>query len=338
MKNVTEQELLLEAADWFDRQDELCPQELQRFVTWLEQPGHLTAYQRICRAMGAPELAQAIAMSKASKVNEDTKVVSLLSETETPATKQRKQFGPKSWWMMAASFAALALLLMALHPDRNMTSPHVAERQSPATQTLIAQVARPSSQILSDGSQVHLNARSELHFSETALRRNATLTQGQAYFDVARDESRPFVIDAGLARIQVLGTSFDVDRLEDSVWVTVYSGHVQVQQQQTYDLFPGQRIGVFSNGQVVQQQHGNSQLPDWRMGWLDVQQESMAQVLTRLERYLDKPVILKDPQLKQLEVSGRFALTRPQDALHMLAQANALRLVEQADHYYLSSR
>src|SRR5262249_28159705 len=73
---------------------------------------------------------------------------------------------------------------------------------------------------LADGSQVTLNTRTAVEDVSTANARGVRLKHGEAFFDVARDPARPFTVDAGPARIRVLGTHFNV-RLLDSGAVAV---------------------------------------------------------------------------------------------------------------------
>jgi len=88
--------------------------------------------------------------------------------------------------------------------------------------------------LLDDGSEVTLNHDSRLRYSmasEQSIRK--VILQGEAFFDVAHDTSKPFVIDVGLAQVEVLGTSFNVDAYKDrsAIEVSVYSGLVSMSIQ-----------------------------------------------------------------------------------------------------------
>jgi transmembrane sensor len=84
---------------------------------------------------------------------------------------------------------------------------------------------------LPDGSVVTLNRNSALTYHETWFGKNrqVKLTNGETFFEVRRDEERPFVIEAGKSKITVLGTSFHVRQEEGSTEVIVASGSVRVQ-------------------------------------------------------------------------------------------------------------
>jgi transmembrane sensor len=81
---------------------------------------------------------------------------------------------------------------------------------------------------LDDGSTVWLNGDSRLRVDFTAPTRRVVLERGEAFFKVAHDTSRPFVVDAESQRITVTGTQFDVRRAPESVEVSVTEGHVNV--------------------------------------------------------------------------------------------------------------
>ncbi|MEO1082741.1 MAG: FecR domain-containing protein [Acidobacteriota bacterium] len=81
---------------------------------------------------------------------------------------------------------------------------------------------------LADGSRLHLNVSTRLEVSLHGAVRNVQLVQGQAFFDVASDPSRPFVVTAGDKKITVLGTKFDVLLRGEDTRVTVIEGRVAV--------------------------------------------------------------------------------------------------------------
>jgi|GEM_PF-845606 len=104
---------------------------------------------------------------------------------------------------------------------------------------------------LADGSTITLNAGSTLKYDvdEISGERNVKL-RGEAFFEIARDPDRPFIIDAGAAVVQVLGTSFNVRAYEDNavVEVTVSTGLVSMAAKSKMDqmilLNPG-NAGIY---------------------------------------------------------------------------------------------
>lgn len=81
---------------------------------------------------------------------------------------------------------------------------------------------------LRDGSSIYLDANTDLRVRYRGNQRLVELLRGQAIFDVRSAPDRPFVVEAGLGRITVLGTRFAVNRLEQSLRISVDHGRVQV--------------------------------------------------------------------------------------------------------------
>lgn len=97
--------------------------------------------------------------------------------------------------------------------------------------TQVVAKAEPMEILLEDGTKVWLNRDSKLRYKKQFSEHSREITlSGEGWFDVARDTSRPFVIDAGLAMVEVLGTSFNVNAYKEnpSVEITVESGIVAV--------------------------------------------------------------------------------------------------------------
>ena len=87
----------------------------------------------------------------------------------------------------------------------------------------------PVEVVLEDGTRVRLNRNSSFRYSETFdQEERRVFLSGEAWFDVARDSSKPFVVDAGTALVEVLGTSFNVNayRKNPTVEITVQTGMV----------------------------------------------------------------------------------------------------------------
>lgn len=81
---------------------------------------------------------------------------------------------------------------------------------------------------LPDGSRVTLDADSALNVRLTRARRSLTLSRGEAYFQVAKDRSRPFTVQAGATQVTAVGTAFNVRMSENRTVVAVVEGKVEV--------------------------------------------------------------------------------------------------------------
>lgn len=195
-------------------------------------------------------------------------------------------------------------------------------------------------QPLPDGSQLVLDAASGAEVAYAADRRTVRLLVGSAFFDVARDTGRPFVVDTALARITVLGTRFSVElddagaRRPGAVTVAVEHGHVRVQGLQPgaaqAELRVGDRWSLEPGGaapQLVRARDGAA--PDdvapWRDGWLDFRGTPLAAAMRRLARYHARPIQV-DRAVARLPVLGRVQIAEAMAWLRLLPASLPVRV------------
>lgn len=164
---------------------------------------------------------------------------------------------------------------------------------------------------LADGSQVALDSRSEVKVQYSAHARELTLTKGQARFDVAHDIERPFTVTADGHKVIATGTSFNVDLFGPSVLVTLIEGRVVVASKietpiPRITLDAGEQV-VFSPKAPPSVARVNlGQATAWENGEIVSDNDSLATVVARINRYAQHAVIIGDPQTGELRISGVF--------------------------------
>lgn len=298
------------AADWVDREGEMSESERQTFERWYADADNRAAYQRIAGSM--------------NWITQDGVSQAFEPGATTPASARRR-----SWIVPSAMAASLLLasgfwLLKPFVPS----TPEAPVAQAPVEESLRLESTRGErrSEVLQDGSQLVLNAQSEVQVSLSPRERRVSLNRGQVFFNVARDEQRLFVVNAGEAQVLVLGTRFDVDRTSARTTIAVYEGSVNVQADRSVVLHGGEQISLADGrlGRVETRALGTS--PAWRSGWIDVSEEPLAQVVGHLQRYLERDVLIPEGALAEQPVSGRFSLDRPLESLQLLADAHGLSL------------
>ncbi|MBX2842588.1 MAG: FecR domain-containing protein [Flammeovirgaceae bacterium] len=165
---------------------------------------------------------------------------------------------------------------------------------------------------LSDGSFIHMNADSRLSFPFRFEGKNREVSMaGEAYFDIERDESRPFIINTEKVKIKVLGTSFNVKAYkgENEVSVSVESGRVLVSEisenPQQYELTVNQKLiyNLVSKSFQVVNEDLLADL-DWRKGILKFNQTSFREIEKTLERWYGIDLIVEDPAIYQKKIRG----------------------------------
>ena len=179
---------------------------------------------------------------------------------------------------------------------------------------------------LADGSVVTLGPDSTLaiHFSED--RREIALLDGMAFFDVARDPSRPFSVLAGSVSATAIGTAFDVSSDGGYVTVSVDQGIVQVRGPNAA-VGPGERLNAGdwitldpSAHKLARGVRDASQIAAWRDGMVIADGETVATMVARIARWQPGHVVIADPFLGSRIVSGVFDLSNPVRALEAVVR------------------
>lgn len=155
-------------------------------------------------------------------------------------------------------------------------------------------------------------------------RRSLRLLQGEAYFDVAHDPARPFVVDAGGLEIEVLGTAFDVMVDSESTRVSLERGLVTAspsgkEASAERRLTPGKALVFDRDAQdMTTSDIDAASIGAWRQGRLHVVNATISSVVERIQRYHPAWISLPDPVLGSQRVTGIYDLTAPDEALGAL--------------------
>lgn len=184
---------------------------------------------------------------------------------------------------------------------------------------------------LSDGSIMQLNASSAVAYDFDATRRTIRLLRGQAFFEVAKDRSRPFVVEAGDARVTALGTAFDVRIGAQDTDVTVTESTVLLEPG------TGGQDGVrVTQGQqgTLDRSTGKAQVRDvdgivalaWRRGQLAVDNAPLSLVVEEMNRHFAGRIMLVGNDVAHRRVSGTIAVADTGAALSFIEQALRLRV------------
>ena len=172
---------------------------------------------------------------------------------------------------------------------------------------------------LPDGSKIYLNRNSELSYNKNLGQssRNVTL-KGEALFDIKRDPSKPFIIDAGKARVKVLGTSFSVltNNFNNAVEVFVKTGSVMVSDNsgtQNLVLGPG-FIGTMDSKSFTKAVNENPNYLSWNTDTLVYEGKNLDVVFADLKKVYDIDVVADDPEILNETITTRF-FNQPQDTI-----------------------
>lgn len=182
---------------------------------------------------------------------------------------------------------------------------------SPARALIVTTKGQRLTAPLPDGSQVTLAPLSRVRLDFTDRQRGLTLEAGQAYFDVAHDRDRPFVVEAGARQITATGTRFQItlsDKDADAE-VVLEQGEVIVSSHDgsfgpVLRLAPGQRLSAVKQARVEPVDVEASTA--WRVGRLVVRDRPLDEVVAAFNRYSGDRLVLGDTALGEHRISGSF--------------------------------
>ena len=163
---------------------------------------------------------------------------------------------------------------------------------------------------LSDGSQVRLDTRTRLRvrFSKTA--RTIELERGQAFFTVAHDAARPFLVDAGDTEVRAVGTRFDVRRDHQDVRVVLVQGVVEVRDETAPSSPPvrlqaGEELTPEATG-MTRRLADVEAATGWTQGRIVLRSVPLSQAVAEVNRYSRDQLELEPGPIGATEVSGVF--------------------------------
>lgn len=173
---------------------------------------------------------------------------------------------------------------------------------------------------LEDGSVVWLNTATALSVDYTSTERRLTLHAGEAFFEVAKNKARPFIVASQGGEARAVGTAYTVRRRGALSDVVVTGGIVEVRSgSETIRLTAGQQVaygdGILGSFRVADGEVATG----WTRGKLIFNQRPLGEVAAELERYQYGKVVVRGDRLKRLEVTGVFDLDDPKALLRTIA-------------------
>ncbi|MCB9059385.1 MAG: FecR domain-containing protein [Calditrichae bacterium] len=195
--------------------------------------------------------------------------------------------------------------------------------------------------ILPDKSSVRLNAESEIHYAadfKGDVRK--VILKGEAYFSVTKS-TKPFVIQTGNAEITVLGTAFDVFSRYDRTEVIVTEGKVRLspnrEDYKPLNLTANQKGIINDKGVPDSLQNVDA---EYMIGWLDnrfvFHKTPLSEAIDELQRRFDAQIIVTDPEIKIMTMSGSYAANDVDATLQSFCLALNLKLSRNNNSYIIS--
>lgn len=312
------------AAEWIarrDNDDNWTHQQQCDLDAWLnESTAHRVAYLRLNAAW-----------QRADRLRALRNAASLVRPFPV-ATAVRQRAPTRAVWGSRV-VACVAVLSTSLLLDGGLH-----RRASP--QLFSTPIGARESVSLEDGSKLTLNTSTRLRARIDANERVLWLDEGEAYFDIARDATRPFLIIAGNRRVTVVGTKFSLRLEGDRLKVDVIEGRVQVQSKvSSPTLLSGGETAIEDGSSVLVSRRTERQsqaATSWLEGRLVFDQVTMNEAAAQFNRYNRKKLVIADPAAANVQIGGTFE-TGNVEGFARLVQAGLGLAVEFHDDRILMS-
>lgn len=331
-----------EAAAWLLRRDspDWSAQDQAALEAWLQtSPSHQVAYVRLrCAWSKAGRLNSVSGAFTGGKVPARGEIKRLpffrAKQTTGTAPASRRLPSTRARAAIAAAFVIGSLLI----------SVELWLARDEAFQTPVGGL---TSVPMKDGSRVILNTASRLSIHVDDSLRSVNLTRGEAFFDVAKDPHRPFVVNAGNRRIVAVGTQFSVRTSEDGVRVTVSEGLVRVEEgtasrhRTLAHVSAGQIVSLptEAQAQIHVRQESLERVErslSWRSGFIMLRSTPLPEAVAEFNRYNTHQLVIADDSLADVLVGGSFKANNIDGFVRLLTEGFRVRATTEGDHTVLT--
>lgn len=332
------------------RDDNVSVEEIAAWQNWLAQsPTHTRAYERVEKTWQAAAdvdlsgLEPTLAEIADDTYMGDTSVADSqhvrLKTTSANSSSRPQEVAHRSadinlhrpmWAAGAAAMAAatvffvLAVLPKLFTGDSHQQTNDYPDAGRQIVATIVTAKAEHRTANLFDGSEVAVGAASQISVDFSQKERRVELTSGEAYFDVAHDPQRPFIVSTPLGDVTAVGTAFNVRMAGNRVVVTVTEGKVDVRpaslelsnssaQPPTNPRSVASAVRVEAGSAFTIARHNNVVTPmavvpaldvSWQDQRLVYRSEPLLYVIADINRYTPGRIELEDPAVGQLLYSG----------------------------------
>lgn len=310
------------AASWLAQLDggDLSEADMAAFREWLNRcPEHRETLRRMARVWSGLDAIIEARLEKTLALAEAGRPAGLASSLA------------RLYPARAALAAAASLFLVVLSAFILAADPFSPE---PRKAVYAAAIGEQRDMRLEDGSVVRLNTGSSIEVDYSPEERSVRLLEGEAWFDVAHNAKRPFVVYAGEGAVRAVGTSFAVRKRDNIVDVTVTAGRVILANLKQDDekapspyplatLEAGQQASFDERVESVESLDAAEveRKLAWRDGYLRFDGEPLSEVVNEISRYTTVTIVIEDPALQDLRIGGYFQTGDVNTMLDVLRQS-----------------
>jgi transmembrane sensor len=207
---------------------------------------------------------------------------------------------------------------------------------------------------LDDGTRISLNSGTRVRIAYSDSQRRVELEHGEAYFEVASNPARPFIVAAGLREVIALGTVFVIRYDKTQTAVTLFEGKVAVlpvaaesssqdtpaavrsgEPDRELILAPGERVTFNPSDSLKLDSPRMEAIAAWRRGEVILDKTPLAEAIAELNRYDKVQLVIDDPGIAALPISGIYQAGDSKGFARAMAKLYDLELAEQSSQIHL---
>lgn len=245
-----------------------------------------------------------------------------------------KQLITSNWYQLFTKVAAILVIpLLALtayllinQKESLVTSQTVASAISPTREIYTKPGTRTKIE-LSDGTMVWLNDGTIFRYPEQFTQNNRQVfVDGQAYFEVKSNPKSPFIINNPMMTTTVTGTHFNLNAYSKDGFfeATLLEGKIELSRKDgKNNLIPGERVQFDTITNKWQKNYDMNTLAStaWINGKLIIQNERLGVAIKKISRWYNVEMVLRDPDLNNLLITGTFENEKLDQTLKLIALA-----------------
>lgn len=187
-------------------------------------------------------------------------------------------------------------------------------KQESSLQSIYVPSGSRSSVTLSDGTLVWLNSNTSFKYPTTFASENRIVElDGEAYFEVTKNEKKSFIVKTGKYNVEVLGTTFNVEAYanEPTFKTGLFTGKVklykELKEHESLYLNPGESAELI--GDVLHVSAANQNSFRWKDGLIILEDKSFTEIMRLFEKYYDLQIIIKNDKTKKLGYKGKLRIS-----------------------------
>lgn len=340
---ASSRQIELAASAWLARRDrgDWSVQSQAQLDAWLrESTAHRVAFLRLEAAWRCSDRLKALGAGVPTGVVPGRGAWGLPSPPAPQHTRTAPTQRPR--WLVRGIAAGCALAALAA---LTLGWRHYSAVQQFAYGTAIGVLQNIT---LPDGSAITLSSDSRILVTLSRGERHIDLQRGEAFFEVAKNPHRPFVVSAGDRRAIAVGTRYDVRRDDAGMRVVVTQGLVRLEsdngpggRRQPTTLLPAGSVALASDAGVTVSadsvQHAK-ELLDWRDGFISFHDTPLAEAVAEFNRYNRKRLVIGDAGIGAMRVGGNFRWSNEDSFVRLLELGFPIRAVHTGDTIVLKRR